>query len=290
MDISLVSETYPGDINGVATTLGALVGGLESRGHNVDVICPKSPQRQPLRSGQLVSSARLPFYPQVRMGFFSTRSFIERWEENPPDVVHIATEGPLGFTALKAAVRMGFPVSTSFHTNFHQYANAYRLGWLTRPAVRYLRWFHNQADITFIPTESQSKNLSAAGFNRLVVLGRGVDTQLFHPDRRDERLRLHWGAHADTPVLIYVGRLAAEKNLELLIAAVKKALWVNPSTVVVVVGDGPERAWLEKRLPDVIFTGALSGLALARCYASADGFIQPSSTETFGIVLLEAMA
>lgn len=290
MEISLVSETYPNDVNGVATTLGSLVTGLTERGHAVDVICPKQAKRPAGFSGHQVAGLAVPFYPEVRVGFYRQSAFIERWQQDPPDVVHIATEGPLGLNALKAAKRLDLRISTSFHTNFHDYARAYHLGWLTRPAMRYLRWFHNQSARTFVPTKSQVNTLSAAGFCRLAVLGRGVDTTLFHPARRDERLRMHWGASEQTPVLLYVGRLAAEKNLDLLVIAIKKAQWINPAAVVVIVGDGPERRWLQTRLPDVIFMGTLTGESLARCYASADIFIQPSESETFGIVLLEAMA
>ena len=164
------------------------------------------------------------------------------------------------------------------------------MGWLAMPVMRYLRRFHNRSDGTFIPTDKQAAELAANGFERLVVLGRGVDTDLFSPARRDTALRASWGADDETPVLIHVGRLAAEKNLDLLIEAMELARSVNPTTRLVIVGDGPERGRLERRLPGAIFTGALRGEALARHYASADGFLFPSLTETFGIVVLEAMA
>ena len=290
MDIRLVTETFSPDINGVATTLGCLVGALRERGHRVEVTCPRGRSRRDLGDGVEVPGLALPFYPEVRFGLPRRRAFLEEWREDPPDVVHIATEGPLGASALAAARALDLPVTTSLHTNFHAYARAYRMGWLAAPVKRYLRRFHNRSAGTFIPTEKQAAELAENGFERLIVLGRGVDTDLFSPARRDTSLRASWGADDRTPVLIHVGRLAAEKNLDLLVEAMDLARSVEPTTRLVIVGDGPERAMLERHLPGAIFTGALRGEALARHYASADAFLFPSLTETFGIVVLEAMA
>ena len=290
MDIRLVTETYLPDINGVATTLGCLVDALRVRGHRVSVTCPRGRVRRDLGDGAEVPGLALPFYPEVRFGLPRRRAFLEAWREDPPDVVHIATEGPLGASALAAARALDLPVTTSLHTNFHAYARAYRLGWLAAPVMRYLRRFHNRSDCTFIPTDKQATELAANGFERLTVLGRGVDTELFSPARRDVDLRASWGADEHTPVLLHVGRLAAEKNLDMLIEAMDLARSINPTTRLVIVGDGPERSRLARHLPGAVFTGALRGEALARHYASADGFLFPSLTETFGIVVLEAMA
>ncbi|MCL7745059.1 glycosyltransferase family 1 protein [Guyparkeria hydrothermalis] len=290
MDIRLVTETYLPDINGVATTLGCLVEALRQRGHRVSVTCPRSRARRDLGDGGEVPGLALPFYPEVRFGLPRRRAFLAEWREDRPDVVHIATEGPLGASALAAARALGLPVTTSLHTNFHAYARAYRLGWLATPVMRYLRRFHNRSAGTFIPTDKQAGELAANGFERLVVLGRGVDTDRFSPARRDAGLRASWGADEHTPVLLHVGRLAAEKNLDLLIEAMDLARSVSPTTRLVIVGDGPERARLERHLPGAVFAGALRGEALARHYASADAFLFPSLTETFGIVVLEAMA
>ena len=290
MDIRLVTETFPPDINGVATTLGCLVAGLRERGHRVVVTCPKAPVARDLGDGEEVPGIALPFYPEVRFGLLRRRAFLADWREDPPDVVHIATEGPLGASALAAARALDLPVTTSLHTNFHAYARDYRLGWLASPVMRYLRRFHNRSANTFIPTATQAAELEAKGFERLMVLGRGVDTELFGPERRDPSLRAAWGADDATPVLLHVGRLAPEKNLDLLAASWSRARAIDPQTRLVVVGDGPERQRLERHVPGAVFTGALRGEALARHYASADVFLFPSLTETFGIVLLEAMA
>nr|WP_284047239.1 glycosyltransferase family 1 protein [Guyparkeria hydrothermalis] len=290
MDIRLVTETFPPDINGVATTLGCLVAGLRERGHRVVVTCPKAAVARDLGDGEEVPGVALPFYREVRLGLPRRRAFLADWREDPPDVVHIATEGPLGASALAAARALDLPVTTSLHTNFHAYARDYRLGWLASPVMRYLRRFHNRSANTFIPTATQAAELGAQGFERLMVLGRGVDTDLFNPERRDASLRAVWGADDATPVLLHVGRLAAEKNLALLADSWSRARAIDPQTRLVVVGDGPERTRLERQLPGAVFAGALRGEALARHYASADAFLFPSLTETFGIVMLEAMA
>ncbi|MFO7582524.1 glycosyltransferase family 4 protein [Guyparkeria sp.] len=290
MDISLVTETYPPDVNGVSTTLGRLVAALRSRGHRVAVTCPRGRERRELADGIEVAGLAMPFYREVRVGLPRKRAFLEQWREDPPDLVHIATEGPLGASALAAAEALSLPVTSSLHTNFHSYARSYRVGWLTAPVMRYLRRFHNRTAATFIPTRQQADELAPMGFERLAVLGRGVDVDLFHPQRRDRALRRAWGADDGTPVLLHVGRLAAEKNLDLLGAAMARARAVDPATVLVVVGDGPGRTRLERALPDAVFAGIRRGEDLARHYASADGFVFPSRTETFGNVLLEAMA
>ncbi len=290
MDIRLVTETFLPDINGVATTLGTLVSALRERGHRVSVTCPRGRSSRDLGDGVEVPGLSLPFYSEVRFGLPRRRAFLAEWCEDPPDVVHIATEGPLGASALAAARELDLPVTTSLHTNFHAYARAYRLGWLASPVMRYLRRFHNRSANTFIPTAKQAAELEACGFERLMVLGRGVDAERFTPERRDPELRASWGADDRTPVLLHVGRLAAEKNLGLLAQSWARAREINPGTRLVVVGDGPERGRLERQLPGAIFAGALRGEALARYYASADAFLFPSLTETFGIVVLEAMA
>ncbi len=293
MFISLVTETYAPDINGVATTLAQLHGALIAAGHEVEVVCPRGKTPRDAINALEVPGLPLPFYPEVRLGLPARRRLRQRWQSARPDLVHIATEGPLGYAALREAERLGLPVTSSLHTNFHTYTRDYRVGWLSQPVMRYLRWFHNRTALTFIPTEQQSAELAALDFARLVVLGRGVDTQLFSPERRDPVLRRQWqGSHApqDPPVALHVGRLAPEKNLDLLIASFQAMRLENPALVAVIVGDGPERNRLEKALPWAVFVGMQRGEALATHYASADLFIFPSLSETFGNVVLEAMA
>ncbi len=290
MHVSLVTETFPPDINGVATTLAQLHAALRDRGHRVQVICPRAGSGRALPEGFEVPGLALPFYREVRIGMPVGGRMARAWQADRPDLVHIATEGPLGWAALRVARRLGIPVTSSLHTNFHAYASHYRAGWLTRPLMGYLRDFHNKTECTFIPTEQQAGEMAVLGFERLVVLGRGVNTELFSPERRDPTLCAAWQVGDQTPVALHVGRLAPEKNLGLLIDSLIEMRRQQPDLAAVIVGDGPERHRLEQALPWVHFAGMQRGEALARHYASADLFLFPSKTETFGNVLLEAMA
>ena len=215
---------------------------------------------------------------------------LAHWRRLRPDLIHIVTEGPLGYSALRAARRLGIPVSTSFHTHFHNYSRHYHLGWLAAPIMAYLRHFHNQGVQTLVPTVELAEQLQSLGFLRTQVLARGVDTRLFSPHRRDLVLRQRWGATSETPVALYVGRLAAEKNLELAITAFRSIRQAQPATRLVLVGDGPLAARLHARHPEFVYCGMRQGEDLATHYASADLFLFPSLTETFGNVVLEALA
>lgn len=296
MFISLVTETFDPDINGVATTLKQIHAALQSSGHRVQLVCPRGDKARVLDDVLEVPGLPLPFYTEVRMGLPVGRRLKRSWRVERPDLVHIATEGPLGYAALRTARALGLPVTSSLHTNFHTYMTHYRMGWLGTPVMRYLKWFHNHTACTFIPTGQQAEALGVCGFDRLAVLGRGVDTALFNPDRCDTALRAQWQhqaglAEGEEPVVaLHVGRLAPEKNLDLLVRTFNAMRDAQPALIGVVVGDGPGRARLEKALPWVIFSGMQRGAQLARHYASADLFIFPSQTETFGNVLLEAMA
>jgi glycosyltransferase involved in cell wall biosynthesis len=180
---------------------------------------------------------------------------------------------------------------SGFHTNFHQYASHYGVAWLERATLRYLRHFHNMTDGTVVPTADLRDRLRGLGFSSVEVLARGVDTGLFSPERRSQALRASWGVLAGGLVVLYVGRIAAEKNLPLAIAAYRAiAARAGRASRGVVVGDGPLRGALQRANPDLIFTGALTGEQLATHYASADVFVFPSETETFGNVILEALA
>jgi glycosyltransferase involved in cell wall biosynthesis len=204
--------------------------------------------------------------------------------------VHRVSEGLHGRAARRVARQMGVPLTSSFHTNFPSYGSHYGFGWLEPVAVRYLRSFHAAAAVTIVPTRQVHDQLAAAGFRHLAIVGRGVDTAAFHPGRRSDALRRSWGAGPADLVALVVGRLAPEKNLPLAVRAYRAMAEVLPGTRLVLVGDGPERGRLQAALPDAVFTGMLRGDALAAHYASADVFLFPSLTETFGNVTLEAMA
>jgi glycosyltransferase involved in cell wall biosynthesis len=207
-----------------------------------------------------------------------------------PDVVHIASEGPLGVSALSVCRALEIPVSTSFHTNFHSYGAYYGLGGLRHLALWHLRRFHNRAACTLVPTAQTRARLHAEGFHNLIVLPRGIDTELFSPSRRSQALRRAWGAGLEDLVVLHVGRLAPEKNLPLAVRAFGRLRETAPRARFVLVGEGPERASLERQHPDFVFAGLRRGEDLAAHYASADVFLFPSLTETFGNVTLEAMA
>lgn len=293
--VSVVTETYPPEVNGVAMTIGRLVEGLLAREHTVQVIRPRQHGRDhAYRDGRLevlpLPGFPIPFYPQLRMGFPASRRLARHWRQTPPDVVHLVTEGPLGGSALATARGLGLRVFSGFHTNFHTYSRHYGVGLLAKPIVAYLRRFHNRTDCTLVPTEELAAELRALGFHGLRVLARGVDTRLFGPERRDPALRRSWGVGPTDPVAMYVGRLAAEKNLQLVLEAYRAVRTVRPSARLVLVGDGPLASRLQAHHPEIVFPGARIGADLAAHYASADFFLFPSLTETFGNVTLEAMA
>jgi glycosyltransferase involved in cell wall biosynthesis len=293
--IALVTETYPPEVNGVATTLARVVDGLHKRGHDLQLIRPR--QRAANDSAQtprldevLMRGLPIPRYPHLRMGLPAKRALVKQWSIARPDVVHIATEGPLGWSALQAARHLHLPVTSDFRTNFHAYSRHYGIGWLKKPIMAYLRKFHNHTACTMVPTAALAAELQMAGFQRLAVVSRGVDAKRFSPERRDASLRESWGVKDDQLVVCCVGRLAAEKNLELLVNAFEAIRAQQPGARLLLVGTGPLRAELEARCPDAIFAGQRGGLDLAAHYASADLFLFPSMTETFGNVTTEALA
>lgn len=295
LKIAVVTETYPPEINGVATTIGVMVQGLIERGHQVDLIRPRQPHdgangQRPVCPEVLVRSLPLPGYSALRFGMPAGRTLKARWLALRPDVVQVVTEGPLGWSAVRTARTMRIPVCSDFHTNFHAYTTHYNAGWLYRPIASYLRRLHNATASTMVPTEELRDCLSHFGFERVTVVSRGVDTALFSPSRRSDELRRQWGADADTTVVILVGRLAAEKNLDLLFHAFDALRARRPQARLVVVGDGPERRRLEQQYPGHCFCGIRTGESLAAHYASADVFLYPSLSETFGNVTIEAMA
>jgi glycosyltransferase involved in cell wall biosynthesis len=293
--VAMVTETYPPEVNGVAMSMARLVEGLHERHHEVQLVRPRqraAPDsvREARFDEVLTGGCAIPRYPHLRMGLPSKRTLVRLWSLRRPDVVHIATEGPLGWSALQAARHLKLPVTTDFRTNFHAYGQHYGIGWLTQPILAYLRKFHNQAHCTMVPTNALRGDLETRGFERLHVVGRGVDTRLFSPTKRDPQLRLQWGADNNTLVMAYVGRLAAEKNLDAMLAAYEAVRATRAYTQLLFVGDGPMRDALQARCPQAIFAGHRSGEELAAHYASADVFLFPSQTETFGNVTTEAMA
>ena len=295
LHIALITETFPPEINGVANTLSHLSDGLRARNHLVEMVRPRQTEDANQRSTPTLMLCRgwpLPGYPGLQWGMTSTHRLTRRWQQQRPDVVYIATEGPLGLCALRVARRLGIAVVSGFHTNFQQYFNQYGLTFFSRALTRYLRWFHNRSSLTLVPSSSQRLELTRRHFERLELLARGVDSQLFSPSRRQMSLRQSWGLRENDIALLHVGRLAPEKNL----GALKRCLDALQARYparrfkLIVVGDGQKRAALEASLPEAVFCGVQCAEALANHYASADVFLFPSLSETFGNVVLEAQA
>jgi len=287
----LVTETWPPEINGVAMTLSRLVQGISDLGWQVRLVRPRQKSDGEDSAGHmLVPGLPIPGYSGLRFGMPMVEKLRQAWKKDRPDVVHIATEGPLGWAALKVARNMGIPVTSSFHTNFHRYCKHYGMSWLRGVVTRHLRQFHNQSALTMVPNDTLRQMLLQENYRNVAVLGRGVDSSLFSPARRSPALRAEWGLAPYDLAVIYVGRLAAEKNLALVIKAFDAIQKVNPTARMVWVGSGPEARKLMRRYPQHIFCGPKSGEELAEHYASGDVFLFPSMTETFGNVLTEAMA
>jgi glycosyltransferase involved in cell wall biosynthesis len=286
LHIEVVTDTYVPDINGVALSLGRLCAGLRELGHRVEVV----------RSGRAAGESEwvpwwpLPGYWEIKVGAPWPGQFRRRWRKQRPDVIYVAIETPLGFCAVSAALKLGIPVVGGFHTNFREYLRKYGMAWFSEKVWLYQKWFHDRLALTLVPSPDARGKLVQAGFSKVAVLGRGVDTALFHPAKRSDALRQQWGAMGDAPVALVVGRVSSEKNIELAIRAFGRMRRSCPEVVCVVVGDGPARARLQRENPDVRFTGYQTGVELAACYASADILLFPSETETFGNVLIEGMA
>ncbi|MEQ8033365.1 glycosyltransferase family 1 protein [Xanthomonas sp. WHRI 6106] len=290
MRYAIVTETYPPEVNGVALTVHGLETGLRARGHQVDVVRPRQSADTVPSAALLVRGASLPRYPGLKFGLPATHRLIRHWRTTQPDAIYVATEGPLGWSAMRAARRLGIPVASGFHTRFDEYLPDYGAAWLQGTALRWMRRFHNQADATLVPTRELLQFLRNDGFARVQLLARAVDSQQFDPRRRDPALRTEWGIDSDGFAAIYVGRIANEKNLPLAILAFRTLQRTRPKARFVWVGDGPARDKIAQEHPDFIFCGIQRGEALARHFASGDLFLFPSRSETFGNVTLEAMA
>ncbi len=296
MRVTIVTETYFPQVNGVSRTLGELVRHLLAAGDEVQLIHPNYGQQAAEgvapQDRHAVRSVVLPFYKELHLPlppFGGVRRAIQRFR---PDILHIATEATLGLAALRFALRRRIPVVSSFHTNFDQYSQHYRVGWARGVIEGYLRWFHNRTRETYVPSRATIAQLEPIGFERLVLWQRGVDASMFHPDRPGRsavRKALGWGE--DDPVIAYVSRIAPEKNVDHLAEALAKVIARRPDARILMVGDGPSRLALERRLgASARFVGYKTGADVADHYAAADLFAFASKTETFGNVVLEAMA
>jgi glycosyltransferase involved in cell wall biosynthesis len=295
MRVSLVTETYPPEINGVALTVQSLAHGLRDLGHEVSLVRPRQSESDAAESNDglselLVPGAALPRYPGLRFGMPVIGRLRSFWKMQKPDAVYIATEGPLGWAAVRAARQLSLPAASGFHTRFDDYFNHYGMKFLTPMVFAWLRRFHNAAQATIVPTRELQDFLTANGFRNVCRMGRSVDMDRFDPARRDDALRAHWGLGPDDLAVVNVGRIAPEKNLDLAVRTFRAIANEHPRAKFVWVGDGPARAALADGNPDFIFAGMRHGEDLGRHYASGDLFLFSSLSETFGNVTLEAMA
>jgi glycosyltransferase involved in cell wall biosynthesis len=293
--IAVVTETWPPEVNGVALTLSKLVQQLSLKNHTIQLIRPRQDKSDKGEENNgwseiLLRGLPIPRYPQLKLGLPSKKALIKAWTQKRPDLIHIATEGPLGWSALQAARVLRLPVTSDFRTNFHSYSKHYGVGWLSKPIVAYLRKFHNHTACTMVPTRALKGELQASGFENLRVVARGVDTSLFNPGQRSAAMRASWQADDQSIVLLSAGRLTAEKNLDLIVNAYQALKNGNRPVRLVFAGDGPYREHLQTQCPDAVFMGMCSHQQLAVLYASADLFLFPSLTETFGNVTLEALS
>lgn len=264
MKVMIVTDAWHPQVNGVVRTLTTTRRELEAMGHEVDILSPLE-----------FATLPCPTYPDIRLSILPGRTVARRIREFAPHALHIATEGPLGLAARRFAVRQRMPFTTAYHTRFPEYVAA-RFGLPLAATYRFLRWFHAPSAAVMAPTPKVKSDLEAWGFKNVVLWSRGVDLEVFRPQKA-ERLK------SEPPIFLYVGRVAVEKNIEAFLELdLPGSKWV--------VGDGPALAGLRAKFPEVNYLGVLEQQELAEVYASADVFVFPSKTDTFGLVLLEAMA
>ena len=266
MRIAIVTDAWAPQVNGVVRTLEATVTELERCGHVVQVVSPG-----------LYRSMPCPTYPSIRLALAGPRALGRALTGFAPTHVHISTEGPLGLAARRWCIRRGWRFTTAYHTQFPDYV-AKRTGVPVAWLWRYIRWFHRPAAHVLASTKSIRAELADHGIAHTAAWSRGVDLALFSPRTTGATY-----AGLQRPIQLYVGRMAVEKNIGAFLTS------THPGTKVVV-GDGPQRAELERRFPDAMFLGELSGIALADAYAAADVLVFPSRTDTFGLVIIEALA
>lgn len=294
MRIAIFSEVYWPMVSGVSLTLQRLVEAMADSGHACRVYAPAYDRASGMSDRPEIhrSPAQPLFlYRDVNWAFPRTREITEDFARFSPDVVHVATEFAMGVTGMRLARQFDVPIIASAHTDYERYASRYLLDWLMPAGWRYLQWFYGNAATVLCPSRVYERHLQRRGIGHTAIWSRGVDSTQFSPRYRADRFRAELGIPTGAPLVLYVGRLAAEKNLLLLLEAWRGLVADGSEARLVLVGTGPLRDEIAAApSPQVTLAGVRTGTALAEAYASADVFAFPSSTETFGNVLLEAMA
>ena len=293
MRIALVTDTYTPQVNGVTTIVRRVVEVLGRARHDAVVVAPEYPDSQPgtVDVELRVPSVAFPPYPAIRLSLPQPRRVALLLDAFRPDLVHVMTEGPLGLVGRRYAVRRAVPLVTSYHTDFPQYARSYGLGTLEAVVWQWLTWFHRPAVLTHTPGVFMKSELERRGLRPVRVWGRTADTTLFDHRRRDVALRRRLGVPDAAALVLHVGRLAKEKNLMVLAEAWTRArAELGSRAAFVLAGDGPLTHRCARAMPWAIRLGFLDRAELAALYASADICVLPSSTETCGLVAMEAMA
>jgi glycosyltransferase involved in cell wall biosynthesis len=290
--VAIFSDTYPPQVNGVARTLERLVGAIEDRGGEARVVTVEDPDAT--SDPRVERWPAVPFwaYPQLRMAAPERNRALDTIEQWKPTLVHAATEFGVGLGGLIGARERRVPFVSSYHTHFTAYLRHYKLTALNAVAWPFLRWFHNSGRITWTPGSIVAEELRRQGFRNVRVWSRGVDAARFSPSFRSDELRARLGARDDTILVAYVGRIAPEKGIDVALEGMRRVLARHPGRVLfALAGDGPaEERCRASAPPGAMFMGRLGGRDLSEFYASADIFVFPSITETFGNVVLEAMA
>lgn len=290
MKVAYFTESLPPLVDGVSHTLSYLQKSLETEKVDYKFFSPFLPTDESW-AGKVVPVLSVPFplYTKYRIAlpvFHDLRHFLKRFT---PDIIHICSPFFLGFFAYQYAAEAGIPVVNSFHTRFVSYLKYYGLGWFEPYGWRYLKWFYNRGDTCLVPSETTKRELESRGFSNLTLWGRGIDSGRFSPVFADRNLKNYWSPEG-YPVALFTGRLVKEKDIETLLEAHRILLKKKVCYKLVFVGDGPLRGQIEREAPDAFLAGHLQGDQLSRAYASADIFVFPSTTESFGNVVLEAAA
>ncbi|SFG16230.1 Glycosyltransferase involved in cell wall bisynthesis [Desulfotomaculum arcticum] len=293
MRVAIFTDTFVPQVNGVAQVVAKFVAYLKQNNIANVIFAPNYGRRSTYINNYNVFTVpciNFPLYPECKLAFPGLSAIRQQLEEFSPDIIHLMTPFSIGLCGLKMATKTGIPFVASFHTDFPGYLNYYRLSIFEGLAWQYLRWFHNRCGANFCPSEDTSKLLKINNINNVKIWGNGVDITLFNPARYSNIVRRKY-VPEDKIAFLYVGRLAPEKNLTLLFNAFQRVYQKYPNAHLVITGDGPSYHELKQKAPQgVTFTGYLTGAFLAEIYASCDAFVFPSTTETYGLVILEAMA